>query len=170
MRLWEIDPVSLSNPLVDLLTALAVAVGLAGIVVPVLPGSVLVLGALLAWAVVVGTTTAWVVFAVAASFLVAGGVVKYVVPGRGMKRAGVPTSTLVTGAVASVVGFFVIPVVGFVIGFVAGVYLAEVRRVGAYGARHTTLHALRAVGLSLLIELSAGLLAAATFVVGALLT
>jgi uncharacterized protein YqgC (DUF456 family) len=34
----------------EFLVALAIAVGLVGIVVPVLPGSVLVLGAILVWA------------------------------------------------------------------------------------------------------------------------
>ena len=35
---------------VEFLVALAIAVGLAGILVPVLPGSVLILGAVLVWA------------------------------------------------------------------------------------------------------------------------
>jgi uncharacterized protein YqgC (DUF456 family) len=154
----------------DLLAALAVAVGLVGIVVPVLPGSLLILGAVLAWAVAVGETTGWVVFAVATTFLVLGAVVKYAVPGRRMRTAGVPVSTLVVGAVGAVVGFFVIPVVGFVVGFVGGVYLAEVRRLDPTAARATTVHAVKAVGLALLIELLAGLLAAATFAVGVVLT
>ena len=161
---------TLSNGLVDLLTALAIAVGLAGIIVPVLPGTLLILGAVLVWAVLVAETAGWVVFAVATTFLVVGTIVKYAVPGRRMKTAGVPNSTLMLGAVAAVVGFFVIPVVGFVVGFVLGVYLAEVRRVGQGAARRTTVHAVKAVGLSLLIELLAGLLAAATFAVGALVT
>ena len=41
---------------VDLLVGLAVLVGLLGIVVPVLPGSILILGAVLVWAVAHATT------------------------------------------------------------------------------------------------------------------
>lgn len=160
----------MDNLLVDLLVALAIAVGLAGIVVPVLPGSLLILGALLAWAIAIGETTGWVVFSIAAAFLVIGTTVKYVVPGRRMKSSGVPSSTLLIGAVLGIVGFFVIPVVGLPVGFVAGVYAAEHRRVGQVAARSTTVAALKAVGLSILIELAAGLLAAMTFVVGAILT
>jgi hypothetical protein len=69
-----------------------------------------------------------------------------------------------------VVGFFVIPVVGFVIGFVLGVYVAELRRVGRSAAGRSTWHALKAVGLSVLIELVAALLAAGVFAVGVVAT
>lgn len=156
--------------LVDVLALLAVAVGLAGILVPVLPGSVLILGAVLAWAIAVGETAGWVVFGVAAAFLVVGTVVKYAVPGRRMKSAGVPNKTLLLGAVGAIVGFFVIPVVGLPLGFVLGIYGAEVQRVGETEARRTTVAALKAVGLSILIELTAGLLAAVALVVGIVVT
>jgi uncharacterized protein len=156
--------------LVDVLALLAVAVGLAGILVPVLPGSLLILGAVLAWAIVVGETAGWVVFGIAAALLVLGTVVKYAVPGRRMKTAGVPTRTMLVGGAAAIVGFFVIPVVGLPLGFVLGIYLAEVQRVGQTDARRTTVAAVKAVGLSILIELGAGLCAAVVLVAGVLLT
>ena len=152
----------------DLLTGLAIAVGLVGIVVPVLPGSVLVLVAILVWAVLTATATGWAVFAVATLLLAAGAVVKYAVPGRRLKADGVPNRSLLAGALLGVVGFFVIPVVGLLIGFVLGVYLAELQRVGRALAGPTTRSALRAVGVSILIELGAGLLAALTWLVGAI--
>ena len=154
----------------EVLVALAIAVGLVGVIIPVLPGSVLVLGAVLVWAWNLGTTTAWIVFAVATTFIAVGSIVKYVVPGRRLKDNDVPTSTLLLGGVLGVVGFFVIPVVGLLVGFVLGVYLAELRRVGADAAWPATRHALKAVGLSILIELVASLFAAATWVVGVVIT
>lgn len=160
----------MDHVLADLLAAAAIAVGLVGIVVPALPGTLLILAAVLGWAVAVDESTGWALAAVAAAILLIGTAVKYVVPGRRMNAAGVPNSTLLLGAVLGVVGFFVIPVVGLPVGFVAGVYAAERRRVGGPAARTTTVAALKAVGLSMLIELCAGLLAAATFVVGALAT
>jgi uncharacterized protein len=153
----------------DLLVGLAVLVGLVGIVVPVLPGSVLVLGAVLVWAVLAATPAGWVVFAVAATLLVLGSIVKYAVPGRGLRAAGVPGRTLLAGGVLGVVGFFVVPVVGLLLGFVLGVYLAELARVGRDLAGSSTRAALRAAGLSVLIELAAGMLAALTWLVGAVL-
>ena len=154
----------------EILIAVLIAVGIAGIIVPVLPGTVLVLGAILVWALEIGTAPAWVVFAVAAALLVAGTAVKYLVPGRRLKAAGVPTSTLVTGGLLAFVGFFVIPVVGMFIGFVLGVYVAERRRVGSTLAWSSTSGALRAVGVSILIELVAAFLAAVAWVVGVVVT
>jgi uncharacterized protein YqgC (DUF456 family) len=160
----------LSTDLVtDLLTGLAIAVGLVGVLVPILPGSVLVMAAILVWAVIVSTTTGWVVFAVAALLLAVGGIVKYAVPGRRLQAAGVPNRTLLAGAALGVVGFFVIPVVGLFVGFVLGVYAAELQRVGRALAWPTTRSALGAVGVSVLIELAAGLLAALTWLAGAVL-
>jgi ABC-type Fe3+ transport system permease subunit len=69
-----------------------------------------------------------------------------------------------------VVGFFVIPVVGLFVGFVAGVYLAELRRVGSPRAWPSTVHSLKAVGWSIVIELVFALLATWTWVAGVVLT
>src|SRR5215212_4541237 len=151
--------------LTEVVVGVAIAVGLIGILVPVLPGSALILVAILLWALELGSATGWAVFAVAAAFLVVGTVVKYVVPGRQLKDAGIPASTQWTGVALAVPGFFVIPVVGAFVGFVAGVYLAERRRLGP-GAGASTWSALRAVGVSVLIELTAAILAASAWVAG----
>jgi uncharacterized protein len=156
--------------LTEVLVGIAIAVGLIGILVPILPGSALILLAVLLWAVEVGSGTGWLVFGVAAAFLVVGTVVKYAVPGRQLKDAGIPASTQWTGVALAVPGFFVIPVVGAFVGFVLGVYLAERRRLGPGAAGPSTWSALRAVGVSLLIELTAGILAAAAWVAGVLVT
>jgi uncharacterized protein YqgC (DUF456 family) len=156
--------------LTDLLVGIAILVGIAGIIVPVLPGTLLILGAILAWAVEVQTSTGWMVFAVAAMFLVVGGIVKYTVPRARLKEAGVPGSTMVFGAVGALVGFFVIPYVGLFVGFIGGIYLAERKRLGPEQAWPSTKHALKAVGVSILIELTAALLATATWTIGVIAT
>lgn len=154
----------------EVLVALAIAVGLVGVLVPVLPGSLLVAAAIAVWAIERADVTAWAVAAVALLFLVTGTVVKYLVPGRRLQRAGVPTSTLVAGGVVGIVGFFVVPVVGLALGFVLGVYLSEWRRLRHRDAWPATVHAVKAVGLGILIELGFGILAAATWAVGVVLT
>ncbi|GEP37255.1 membrane protein [Nocardioides psychrotolerans] len=156
--------------LTEVLVAVALAVGLAGILVPLLPGSALIFAAVLAWAITIGTAGGWAVLTIATALLLVGTVVKYAVPGKHLKDAGIPASTQWIGAGTAIVGFFVVPVVGIVIGFVLGVYLAEHRRVGPAQAWPSTKHALRAVGLSILIELTAGLLATLTWVVGVVAT
>ncbi len=150
----------------EFVVAVLLLVGILGIIIPVLPGTVLIVGGVLLWAVDVNTSTGWLVFAIATTFVVLGTIVKYVIPGRHLKAAGVPRSTLIAGGVLAIVGFFVIPVVGLFIGFVLGIYLAERHRLGAQAAGPATKHALKAVGISILIELAAALLATATWVVG----
>jgi uncharacterized protein len=154
--------------LIELLVGLAIVVGLVGVLVPVLPGSSLILGAVLVWAITHGTGVAWMVFAVVTTLLVTGAIVKYALPGRGLKAAGVPNRTLLLGAALGVVGFFVIPVVGLIVGFVLGIYLAELQRLGHDQAWPSTRYAVKAAGLSVLIELFAGMLAAATWLVAVL--
>lgn len=156
--------------LTEVLVAVVIAVGIIGILVPILPGSILVVGAILAWALVTGGTTAWVVLAVATTFVAVGAVVKYLLPGRQLQVAGIPASTQWFGVLLGVVGFFVVPVVGLFLGFVLGVYLAELRRVGGGQAWPSTVHSLKAVGWSIVIELVFALLATWTWVAGVIAT
>ena len=58
----------------EALVGLAILVGLFGIVVPILPGTILIFGAILVWAILTGGTTAWVVFVIATVALVVTGV------------------------------------------------------------------------------------------------
>lgn len=153
------------------LVAVAIAIGVVGVLVPVVPGALLVVAAVLVWALEVGTTTAWIAFGLAAGLVAASQVAKYVVPGKRMRSGGVPRSSLLTGAVLGIVGFFVIPVIGLFIGFVLGVYAAERRRLSdRASARTSTRAALRAVGLSMLIELVGVLLAAAVWIAAVVAT
>ena len=151
------------------LVAVVIAVGLAGIVVPILPGGLLVFGAIAVWAIVERTTVAWVTLAIAAALFVTAEVIKYAWPVKRMRAADVRTSTLLIGAVCGVVGFFVIPVIGLLIGFVLGVFVAElVLRRDARRAWASTVHALKGVALSVGVELTGALLAAAAWAVAVL--
>ncbi len=152
------------------LAGLMVVIGLVGIVVPVLPGLLLVWGGVAVWALATRSTVAWVALAIVTLVVAAGSAAKYLLPGRRLRESGVPWVTLAAGAALGVVGFFVIPVVGIVVGFVLGIYLAERARLRTHAAAWpSTWGALKAVGWSILIELAAGLLAAAAWVVAMLL-
>ena len=152
-----------------ILVALAIAVGLVGIFVPFLPGSLLVWAAIAVWAYLEHTTHAWIVLGVASAVLAAGILVKYLWPVRRMRAADVSGRTLAAGAVAAVLGFFVIPVAGLLVGFVLGVFLAELaQRRDRRRAWASTVHAVKGVALSVGVELAAALLAAAVWAVGVL--
>lgn len=151
----------------SVVAGLLIAVGLVGIVVAVLPGLVLVVAGVAVWAVPRGDTVGWTVLGVAVAIAVLGTVLKYLLPGKRLRDGGVPARTLVAGGVLGIVGFFVIPVVGLFVGFVLGVYLAELARLPDAGQAWTSARgALAAVGWSILIELAAGLLATAAWIVG----
>jgi len=153
-----------------LLVAVVIAVGLVGILVPLIPGSILIFGAIAVWAYVEGTTVAWVTLGVATLVLAAALLVKYLWPMKRMRRADVRTFSLFTGAVLGVVGFFVIPVVGLVVGFVLGVFLAELTlRGNSRLAWASTVHAIKGVALSVGVELAGALVATMVWVVGVLL-
>jgi len=152
------------------LVGVAILVGLLGVLLPVVPGLLLCWGAVLVWALVERTAAAWTVL-VASSLLVAvSQVVKYLVPGRRLRSAGVPWGSLAAGGVVAVVGFFVVPVVGAVVGFIGGIYGAERLRLKTHAAAWpSTVRALEAVGLSVLIELVAGLLIGTAWLAAVLL-
>jgi uncharacterized protein YqgC (DUF456 family) len=141
---------------------LLIIVGLAGVVVPVIPGLLFVWAGVLVWFVDDRTTSRMLVLIAVTLVLILGSVIKYLVPGRRLREQGVPWGTLALGGVLGIVGFFVIPVLGLFLGFVLGVYLAEQYRLrDSTTAWRSTRAALVAVGFSMLIELATGLLATA---------
>lgn len=151
---------------VDVIAGLVILVGIVGIVLPVLPGLLLIAAALVGWAAYVGGSVAWTAALLGVLVLGLGALVKYLLAGRHLRSKGVPTSTLVVGGLLGIVGIFVVPVIGLPLGFVLGIYLAELQRVGRRQAWPSTRHALAAVGLAMLVELTAGFLALAIWVVG----
>ena len=148
-----------------LLAGALVVLGLVGIVVPVLPGSLLVAVGALVWALGAGDAAGWVALAAAVALLVVGKVASYGLAGRSLVAAGIPQRSLVVAGLAGLVGFFVVPVAGLPLGVVAGLYLAERVRLGPGAASwRSTLVGLRAVVIALVVELAAGLAAAACWV------
>jgi len=155
---------------VEVLVGIAIVVGLVGVVVPVVPGALLVLAAIVAWGIAVRTPIGWAVVAVATALIAVGQVAKYLVPRRRLEAAGVANRSMVIGGLVAIAGFFVVPVVGVFIGFVLGVYASEVQRVGARLAWPSTKAVLRAIGVSTLIELASAVLAAAVWLTGVVTT
>ncbi len=156
----------------ELLLLIVMLIGLVGVLLPVLPGLLLIGLAGLAWAGLDGGGAArWTVFATMVALLLAGTVAKYVLPARSARSTGAPRSTVLIGSIGAVVGFFVIPVVGLVIGGVGAVFLAELSRLGDAGsAWRSTRAVVVGIGFGVLIEFTAGLLAVLVWVAGVLAT
>lgn len=157
------------NPVGEVLVGLVILVGLAGIVVPVLPGLVLVVGAVLVWSLEESTTLGWIVFGAAVVLAAAATVIKYLVPGRKLQESGIPFSTMMLAVAGAIIGFFAIPVVGGPIGFMAAIYLLQWRRLGRDAAWPATVKTAEVIALSIGIELGGALLIAGIWLAAALL-
>ena len=154
----------------ELLVLLVVVVGVLGVVVPVLPGELLIAAAVITWAVLTSTVAGWSIATLSLAILAVGWFAGWLLGRRHLGRAGVRKATLVAGAIAGTVGFFVLPVVGLPVGFVAGVYFAERGRgLPHHLAWPATRAAVGAAGLVLLVQLAGAILAATCWAVGAFL-
>jgi uncharacterized protein YqgC (DUF456 family) len=156
----------------QLIVALVMLAGLLGVVVPVLPGLALVWGAGVVWAWQDGGgAVRWTAAAILTVLFVAATVATYVLPARSAAAAGAPRTTLLLGGVGAVVGFLVIPVVGFAVGGVLAVWLAETARLGATGPAWVSTRAvLVAIGLGIVVQLVAGLAMVGTWLAAVLVT
>lgn len=149
------------------IVGIVILIGVIGAVVQIWPSAPVVGGAILVWSWMTGTRAAWIIFAIVAVVLILGTVLKYVIPARGMNKAGIPQSTLVWGAVGGVVGWFIGLPLGLVLGMVAAIFLVEyLRSRDTASAWKATLHALKAFGWTIAIELIAALTCATLWGVG----
>jgi uncharacterized protein YqgC (DUF456 family) len=158
-----------SGTTVDLVAGVVILAGVLGVVIPVLPGLLLSWAGVLFWALLADAGgVRWVVLGLATVIALAGTVVKYLWPGKRLKNTGVPTTSMLAGGVLGLIGFFVVPVVGLILGFILGLWLAERARLGPGQAWQSTKSALGAVGLAMLLEFAAALAIAVVWVFGLL--
>lgn len=144
--------------MIEILAALVagavIVIGIVGTVVPLLPGSLLVAAGVILYAVLIGEPIAWAGAAVALIVLAVGMVAKWLVPAKRVSGQ-VDNLPIIVGGIAGVIGFFVIPVVGILVGFIVGVLGTELIRTRSWQrAWPATKTAIHAAGLSLLIELA----------------
>lgn len=154
------------------LVALAMAIGVVGTVIPLVPGLALVWAAALAYGLIEGFgTSGRVAFALVTVFAIAGALAGWIVPARVAGAAGAARSSILLGVVAAIVGFFVLPVVGLPVGGVAGVYAGELRRTqdGA-AAWRATRATIAGFGLAALVQFALALAMTGTWVVWVLAT
>ncbi|MFB8102912.1 MULTISPECIES: DUF456 domain-containing protein [Streptomyces] len=148
---------------------LVMLLGLVGVLVPGVPGQAIVWAAVLWWALTDMSPTAWGVLIGATALMLLNQALKPLLPPRRPGESGAPRRTVMLGGVAGIVGFFVVPVVGGIAGFVGAIYGAERLRLGSRGAGWVSVRSvMRATGYAVLVELFACLLVAGAWL-GALL-
>ncbi|MEU6534532.1 DUF456 domain-containing protein [Streptomyces sp. NPDC047000] len=150
MGVWEL-----------LLVGLVVLFGLCGVLVPGVPGSWLVWSAVLWWALKDPRPVAWGVLVGATAVLFLSQAVRWALPPRRLRATGAAPRLWAYAGAGAFLGFFLLPVLGVVPGFMAGIYLHERLRLGGRREAWAALCTLmRAGGTGLLVELFSCLLIA----------
>jgi uncharacterized protein YqgC (DUF456 family) len=150
-----------------ILVAVAMAVGVVGTVVPVVPGLALVWGAALVYGLVDGFGAVGVVAMVVITALaVAGTVAGIAIPRRAAGATGAAASSLWLGGALAIVGFFAVPVVGLPLGGALGIFVGEQLRTKDTGlAWRATRATLTGFGVAALVQVGAALAMVAAWVV-----
>ncbi|KOV69339.1 DUF456 domain-containing protein [Streptomyces sp. MMG1121] len=144
-----------------LLVGVVIVLGLCGVLVPGVPGSWLVWAAVLWWALTDPQPVAWGVLVGATGVLLLSLVVRWALPPRRLRQSGATPRMAVYAGGGALVGFVLLPVLGALPGFMAGIYVHERLRLGRHGEALAALRtAMRSGGSSVLAELFACLLIA----------
>ncbi len=154
---------------ITVVAGLLLVVGVLGTIFPILPGSILVIITLIAWAWMIGSTVSWTAGLIGVVLAVIGMSASLVLTGRKMRRERIPNGPVVIGVVVGVAGMFIIPVVGLFLGFALGLLLAElVRRRDLAAAWRSSWEAMKSLGLGMLLEFLFASLATSAFIIGVL--
>lgn len=146
----------------DLLTTIIVAVimviGLVGTLIPVLPGILAMWAIAVIYGFVMGWTTAgFVAIVLITGLTLASLVVGYLLPQRAAADAGAGRWSQFWGVVGAIAGFFAIPIVGVIVGALAGVLVAEWAQKGELGPAWTsTVATAKGFGISALVQFGIG--------------
>ncbi len=150
----------MSDTVVTGLVLLALVVGLAGTVVPVLPGILLMWGAVVAYGFFVGFGPAGIVAVVLVTLLSAAAVaLGFILPKRFADDSGASLASQLAAVLGGIIGFFVIPVIGIVVGALVGIALAEYMDKGDWAlARTSTIAVAKGFGIGALAQIGFGFL------------
>ncbi len=156
----------MSDILITILLGLMMLVGLAGIILPVLPDMILIWGGALLYGLLVGWGRygAWLFAAITVLGLI-GLLADALVSGLGARRGGASFWSSVGGLVIGIIGLFVGGPLGLVVGMLAGIFLIE------YWIHQDTDRAMRAMfgmgvgyGASFIVKIFLGLGMIATWI------
>ncbi|WDV55401.1 DUF456 domain-containing protein [Streptomyces coeruleorubidus] len=137
-----------------LLVGLVILLGLYGVLLPAVPGSLLVWAAVMWWALKDPQPVAWWVLVGATALMFVSQGVRWALPPRRLRASGATHRMLGYAGAGSTLGFVLLPVIGAIPGFLAGIYLAERLRLGRHAEAVAALRtAMRSGGSSVLVEL-----------------
>lgn len=137
---------------------ITMVVGLCAVIVPILPGLLIMWAAALAYGFGVGWTPAGIAVMAALTVLAIISLITSVtVPRKAAAESGASGVAQLGGLVGAIIGAFMIPVIGLFIGGIVGVLLTEYGRNGSWDqAWIATKGTAKGFGVSMLIDIAAG--------------
>ncbi|MGK5698118.1 DUF456 domain-containing protein [Streptomyces sp. URMC 128] len=148
-----------------LLVGLVILLGLYGVLLPAVPGSLLVWAAVMWWALKDPQPVAWWILVGATALMFVSQGVRWALPPRRLRASRATHRMLSYAGAGSTLGFVLLPVVGAIPGFLAGIYLSERLRLGRHAEAVAAVRTvMRSGGSGVLAELFTCQLIAATWV------
>ena len=152
-----------------LLAAIIMVVGLCGVIIPILPGLLLIWITAFVYGFIVGFTPVGIGVMMVLTVLVAISVIKgFVIPKQTATASGASGWSQVGGLVGAIIGFFLIPVIGVLVGALVGVLLVEILLKGNWDEAWTaTKGTAKGFGISAVVDLGLGMVMLAAWSVWA---
>jgi len=159
----------MSDEVATVLVLLAMLIGLVGTLVPILPGIALMWFAAVGYGLVVGfDVLATVVLMMVTALTATAVVIGVVLPKRAATASGASTRSQLAAAIGAIIGFFVIPIVGVLVGALVGLGIAEYAEKRDWpAARASTIAVAKGFGISTLLQFAIGFVILAVWLVWA---
>lgn len=143
-----------------------IIIGLAGTVIPLLPGTLLIWLTILAYAVLTGFTAVTPLgFAVHTLIALVTGTSDLWMSLLGARTGGASKRAILFGIAGAIAGTFVLPLFGTIIGYALGILLGEYQKRGEWNmALRAGLGGLAGWGIATIIQLGGGLLMLVIFI------
>jgi uncharacterized protein YqgC (DUF456 family) len=111
---------------IEVLTLTFMLFGLFGLIIPVIPGLVIIWVAALGYGIASGFgTLGWIMFAIISLLMVAGSVIDNVLMGTQARQSGASWVSIAAALVFGIAGNFVLPVIGGLIAALLALFIAE---------------------------------------------
>lgn len=142
-----------------------IAFGLVGIVVPMIPGTLLIWIAILVYELINSFSALGVpVFAMITVLALVTGLADVWMPLVGAKAVGASKRALLLGALGSLIGTFIAPLLGTIAGYAVGILIGEYHKRGDWReAFRASVGGVAGWGVSTAVQLGGGLLILAIF-------
>ena len=111
---------------IEVLTLTFMLFGLFGLIIPIMPGLVIIWVAALGYGIAAGFgTLGWIMFAIISLLMAAGSVIDNVLMGTQARQSGASWVSIAAALVFGIAGNFVLPVIGGLIAALLALFVAE---------------------------------------------